>query len=274
MASPFISAALTKEDSQIPAISPLDIEKKEESLKRVSSDSLQYKSGFLGGVPMDKPRPLEKKEGILSPMNYLTNILSANVYDVAIESPLHYAPKLSQGLGVHLWLKREDLQPLRGAYNMMSKLSREQLNKGVICSSAGNHDQGVALAAKKLKCDAVIAMPVTTPEIKWKYVEKLDAKVVLVGDSYDEAQVYAKQRAKQDGHMFIPPFDHPDIIMGQGTIGMEVVRQLKGPLHAIFVPVGGGGLIAGIAAYVKRVRPEVCKSVFDSSSHYGKIFWH
>ncbi|XXG86060.1 hypothetical protein AAC387_Pa11g1036 [Persea americana] len=112
MASPFISAALTKEDSQIPAISPLDIEKKEESLKRVSSDSLQYKSGFLGGVPMDKPRPLEKKEGILSPMNYLTNILSANVYDVAIESPLHYAPKLSQGLGVHLWLKREDLQPV------------------------------------------------------------------------------------------------------------------------------------------------------------------
>lgn len=109
---------------------------------------------------------------------------------------------------------------------------------------------------------------------QWKYVEKLDAKVVLVGDSYDEAQAYAKQRAKQDGRMFIPPFDHPDIIMGQGTIGMEVVRQLKGPLHAIFVPVGGGGLIAGIAAYVKRVRPEVCKSVFDSSSHYGKIFWH
>lgn len=109
---------------------------------------------------------------------------------------------------------------------------------------------------------------------QWKSDEKLDAKVVLVGDSNDEAQAYAKQRAKQDGRMFIPPFDHPDIIMGQGTIGMEVVRQLKGPLHAVFVPVGGGGLIAGIAAYVKRVRPEVCKSVFDSSSHYSKIFWH
>ncbi|TYJ39171.1 hypothetical protein E1A91_A04G048100v1 [Gossypium mustelinum] len=140
---------------------------------------------------------------------------------------------------------------------MMAKLTNEQLEKGVICSSAGNHAQGVALAARKLGCNAVIAMPVTTPEIKWQSVERLGATVVLVGDSYDEAQAYAKKRAKEESRTFIPPFDHPDVIMGQGTIGMEIVRQMQGPLHAIFVPVGGGGLIAGIAAYVKRVSPEV-----------------
>lgn len=140
---------------------------------------------------------------------------------------------------------------------MMVKLSKEQLERGVVCSSAGNHAQGVALAAQRLGCNAVIAMPVTTPEIKWRSVERLGATVVLVGDSYDEAQSYAKQQAEQEGRAFIPPFDHPDVIAGQGTVGMEIVRQLKGPLHAIFVPVGGGGLIAGIATYVKRVRPEV-----------------
>nr|CAD1832590.1 unnamed protein product [Ananas comosus var. bracteatus] len=140
---------------------------------------------------------------------------------------------------------------------MMAKMSREQLDRGVICSSAGNHAQGVALAAQKLGCDAVIVMPVTTPEIKWRSVERLGATVVLKGDSYDEAQSCAKQRCELEGRTFIPPFDHPDVITGQGTVGMEIIRQLKGPLHAIFVPVGGGGLIAGIAAYVKRVRPEI-----------------
>lgn len=140
---------------------------------------------------------------------------------------------------------------------MMAKLPKEQLDRGVICSSAGNHAQGVALAAKKLGCDAVIVMPVTTPEIKWKSVQRLGATVVLVGDSYDEAQLYAKERAGSECRTFIPPFDHPDIIVGQGTVGMEIVRQLKGPLHAIFVPVGGGGLIAGIATYIKCVCPEV-----------------
>ncbi|CAL4935570.1 unnamed protein product [Urochloa decumbens] len=195
-------------------------------------------------------------------MEYLTSVLSSKVYDVAIESPLQLATKLSDRLGVNLWIKREDLQPvfsfkLRGAYNMMAKLSREQLERGVICSSAGNHAQGVALSAQRLGCDAVIVMPVTTPEIKWKSVERLGATVVLEGDSYDEAQSYAKLRCQQEGRTFIPPFDHPDVITGQGTVGMEIVRQLQGPLHAIFVPVGGGGLIAGIAAYVKRVRPEV-----------------
>ncbi|KAI3687868.1 hypothetical protein L1987_81571 [Smallanthus sonchifolius] len=146
---------------------------------------------------------------------------------------------------------------LRGAYNMMAKLPKEQLAQGVICSSAGNHAQGVALAAKTLGCDAVIVMPITTPRIKWESVKRLGATVVLEGDSYDEAQAYAKRRGENENRTFIPPFDHPDIIMGQGTVGMEIVRQMQGPIHAIFVPVGGGGLIAGIAAYVKRVSPEV-----------------
>ncbi|KAH7673882.1 threonine dehydratase protein [Dioscorea alata] len=234
-------------------------------LLKVTTESLQYESGYLGGISEKTPlRSGERsgEDGALNPMAYLTSILSSKVYDVAIESPLQLASKLSERLGVNLWLKREDLQPvfsfkLRGAYNMMARLSKEQLEKGVICSSAGNHAQGVALSAQRLGCDAVIVMPVTTPEIKWKSVERLGATVVLVGDSYDEAQLYAKKRAEQDGRTFIPPFDHPDVIMGQGTIGMEIIRQLKSPVHAIFVPVGGGGLIAGIAAYVKLVRPEI-----------------
>ncbi|KAJ6841082.1 threonine dehydratase biosynthetic, chloroplastic-like [Iris pallida] len=241
--------------------SPVVPKEKEKEKERmvVSSESLQYESGFLGGV---SERTCVGAEGAAEAMGYLTDILSSRVYDVAFESPLQLAAKLSLRLDVNVWLKREDLQPvfsfkLRGAYNMMAKLSQEQLKRGVICSSAGNHAQGVALAAQKLGCNAVIAMPTTTPEIKWKSVERLGARVVLVGDSYDEAQSYAKKRAEQDGFTFIPPFDHPDVITGQGTVGMEVIRQLKGPLHAIFVPVGGGGLIAGIAAYVKRVRPEV-----------------
>ncbi|TVU45409.1 hypothetical protein EJB05_04896, partial [Eragrostis curvula] len=231
---------------------------------RVAPESLQRESGCL--VPGARERGSEEDgfgdgEGP-GAMEYLTRVLSSKVYDVAIESPLQLATKLSDRLGVNLWIKREDLQPvfsfkLRGAYNMMAKLSPEQLERGVICSSAGNHAQGVALSAQRLGCDAVIVMPVTTPEIKWQSVKSLGATVVLKGDSYDEAQSYAKLRCEQEGRTFIPPFDHPDVIAGQGTVGMEIVRQLQGPLHAIFVPVGGGGLIAGIAAYVKRVRPEV-----------------
>ncbi|XVF55603.1 hypothetical protein PTKIN_Ptkin06aG0049200 [Pterospermum kingtungense] len=227
---------------------------------KVSANSLVYPSGYLGAAP---ERPMDEgNDDVINAMEYLTNILSSKVYDVAIESPLQLATKLSERLGNQIWLKREDLQPvfsfkLRGAYNMMAKLPRGQLERGVICSSAGNHAQGVALAAKRLGCNAVIAMPVTTPEIKWQSVERLGATVVLVGDSYDETQAYAKRRAKEEGRTFIPPFDHPDVIMGQGTVGMEIVRQVQCPLHAIFVPVGGGGLIAGIAAYVKRVCPEV-----------------
>ncbi|KAH0720706.1 hypothetical protein KY285_005578 [Solanum tuberosum] len=211
-----------------------------------------------------------------SGFQYLINILGARVYDVAHESPLQLAPKLSQKLGVNVWLKREDLQPvfsfnLRGAYNMMAKLSEEELKRGVICSSAGNHAQGVALASHKLGCNAIIVMPVTTPEIKWKSVERLGGNVVLMGDVYDESQAYA------EGRTFIPPFDHPDVIAGQGTIGMEINRQLKDKIHAIFVPVGGGGLIAGIAAFMKRVAPDVkiigvepCDAnAMAMSLHYG-----
>lgn len=232
------------------------------ALKRVSADSLQYQSGFLGAAP-DNSFASDDDASPVSAMEYLTKILSSKVYDVAVESPLQFAERLSETLGTNVFLKREDLQPvfsfkLRGAYNMMAKLPKEQLERGVICSSAGNHAQGVALSAKKLGCDAVIVMPVTTPEIKWKSVERLGATVVLVGDSYDEAQAYATMRAQKESRTFIPPFDNPDVIIGQGTIGMEIVSQMKGrPLHAIFVPVGGGGLIAGIAAYVKRVKPEV-----------------
>ncbi|XP_066386273.1 threonine dehydratase 1 biosynthetic, chloroplastic-like [Miscanthus floridulus] len=238
---------------------------------RVAPESLQRESGCLvagfrergaGAVDAEGFGDAAGGGGGPGAMEYLTSVLSSKVYDVAIESPLQLATKLSDRLGVNLWIKREDLQPvfsfkLRGAYNMMAKLPREQLERGVICSSAGNHAQGVALSAQRLGCDAVIVMPVTTPEIKWKSVERLGATVVLEGDSYDEAQSYAKLRCQQEGRTFIPPFDHPDVITGQGTVGMEIVRQLQGPLHAIFVPVGGGGLIAGIAAYVKRVRPEV-----------------
>ncbi|KAI3890916.1 hypothetical protein MKW92_046731 [Papaver armeniacum] len=198
-------------------------------LMKVSPESLQYESGFLGSVPSKQGIDELLGEDIPDSMSYLTNILSSKVYDVAIESPLQYAKKLSERIGVNVWLKREDLQPvfsfkLRGAYNMMAKLSEDQLARGVICSSAGNHAQGVALAAQRLGCDAVIVMPVTTPEIKWKSVKRLGAKVVLVGDSYDEAQAYAKQQGEQEGRTFIPPFDNPDVIMGQGTVGMEIVK--------------------------------------------------
>ncbi|XP_057513304.1 threonine dehydratase 1 biosynthetic, chloroplastic-like [Actinidia eriantha] len=259
---PYIVAVLSKQTAEIspvPAVAAHEKPLQAAPLYRVSPDSLRYPAGFLGAVP--EP-PLADGDGVIDAMEYLTNVLSSRVYDVAVESPLQFASKLSERLGVNMFLKREDLQPvfsfkLRGAYNMMAKLPKEQLEKGVICSSAGNHAQGVALAAQKLGCDAVIVMPVTTPEIKWKSVKRLGATVVLVGDSYDEAQAYAKKRGEEEGRTFVPPFDHPHVIMGQGTVGMEIVRQIQSPIHAIFVPVGGGGLIAGIAAYVKRVSPEV-----------------
>ncbi|KAL2250702.1 UNVERIFIED_CONTAM: Threonine dehydratase 1 biosynthetic, chloroplastic [Sesamum indicum] len=267
---PFVCATLYKPVAEnlplvekLPRVEPLAPplnEVVEKPLLRVSASSLQCESGYL--VPNENPGDGAVSNGTLNAMEYLTNILSSKVYDVAYESPFQLASKMSERWGVNVWLKREDLQPvfsfkLRGAYNMMAKLPKEQLERGVICSSAGNHAQGVALSAQRLGCNAVIAMPVTTPEIKWRSVERLGATVVLVGDSYDEAQAYAKKRAEDEGRTFIPPFDHPDVIIGQGTVGMEIVRQMKGPIEAIFVPVGGGGLIAGIAAYVKRVLPEV-----------------
>ncbi|KAK6140059.1 hypothetical protein DH2020_026194 [Rehmannia glutinosa] len=225
----------------------------EKPLLRVSPSSLQCESGYL--VPNENlGNGGAGRNGTLNAMEYLTNILSSKVYDVAFESPLQLATKLSERWG-SMSGSRERIFSL--AYNMMAKLPKEQLERGVICSSAGNHAQGVALSAQKLGCNAVIVMPVTTPEIKWRSVERLGATVVLVGDAYDEAQSYAKKRALKEGRTFIPPFDHPDVIIGQGTVGMEIVRQMQGPIEAIFVPVGGGGLIAGIAAYVKRVSPEV-----------------
>ncbi|KAF3441756.1 hypothetical protein FNV43_RR15671 [Rhamnella rubrinervis] len=269
---PFIAATLSEPKTEISpkrssfsAVADSEINASQSSLSspprlQVSPDSLQYPSGYLGAVPsLTVP---DENNGIVNAMGYLTSILSSKAYDVAIETPLQFAPKLSERLGVNVWLKREDLQPvfsfkIRGAYNMMAKLSKEQLERGVICSSAGNHAQGVAYSAKRLNCSAVIAMPVTTPEIKWQSVERLGATVVLIGDSYDEAQAYAKNRSKEEGRTFVPPFDHPDVISGQGTVGMEIIRQMQAPLHAIFVPVGGGGLIAGVAAYIKRVSPEV-----------------
>jgi len=194
--------------------------------------------------------------------DYLERILKARVYDVAQQTPLEFAPGLSRRLGNRLLLKREDLQAvfsfkLRGAYNKMSHLTPARLARGVITASAGNHAQGVALAAQKLGCRAVIVMPVTTPKIKVDAVLARGAEAVLRGDSYAEALAHAKKVRRRLGLSFVHAYDDPDVIAGQGTIGMEILRQHERPIHAIFVPVGGGGLIAGIAAYVKRVRPSV-----------------
>ncbi|MEQ1531678.1 MAG: threonine ammonia-lyase, biosynthetic, partial [Methylococcales bacterium] len=196
------------------------------------------------------------------PEKYIERILRARVYDVAMETPLDFAASLSERLDNSVYLKREDLQSvfsfkIRGAYNKMSLLDEASKAKGVIAASAGNHAQGVALSAKKLGIKAMIVMPKTTPEIKIKSVKSRGAKIVLFGDSYDEAYGHAQELAAQKGMVFIHPFDDPDVIAGQGTVAMEILRQQTGALHAIFVPVGGGGLCAGIAAYVKFVRPDV-----------------
>ena len=196
------------------------------------------------------------------PHSYIKQILEANVYDVAIETPIQRARFLSQRLDNNVLIKREDLQPvfsfkLRGAYNKMRQLSKEDLNKGIVTASAGNHAQGVALSAQKLGCKAIIVMPRTTPQIKVDAVRAWGAKVVLQGDTYDEASVYAKQLVIDQGMTYVHPYDDPEVIAGQGTIAMEILRQHAGKIDAIFVPVGGGGLAAGIAAYVKFVRPEV-----------------
>ena len=193
--------------------------------------------------------------------DYLERVLKARVYDVAMESPLELAPALSKRLRNRLLIKREDLQPvfsfkLRGAYNKMAGLPKPRLARGVIAASAGNHAQGVALAAQRLGCKAVIVMPVTTPRIKVDAVAARGAEVVLHGDSYVEAYRHALIKARR-GLAFVHPYDDPEVIAGQGTIGMEILRQHAAPIDAIFVPVGGGGLISGIAAYVKRVRPAV-----------------
>jgi threonine dehydratase len=193
---------------------------------------------------------------------YIERILKARVYDVAIESPLEEAPRLSRRLGNQVLLKREDLQPvfsfkIRGAYNRIAHLSEATAKRGVICSSAGNHAQGVALAAKHRGIPATIVMPQTAPSIKVQAVIDLGAEVVLHGDDYDAAFERALTIARERGMVFVHPFDDPDVIAGQGTIGVEILRQTGGHLDAIFIPVGGGGLIAGIAVYVKYLYPNV-----------------
>jgi threonine dehydratase len=193
--------------------------------------------------------------------DYLEKILNARVYDVAIETPLDLASSLSARNGNRILLKREDMQPvfsfkLRGAYNKMVRLTPAQRKRGVIAASAGNHAQGVALAAAKMGCRAVIVMPVTTPQIKINAVKSRGSEVILAGDSYDEAYAHALELEKQEKLTFVHPYDDPDVIAGQGTIGMEILRQHGEPIDAVFCAIGGGGLISGVAAYIKRLRPE------------------
>lgn len=198
----------------------------------------------------------------LTSTDYLKRVLTARVYDVAVETELTPARVLGRRLHNTVLLKREDQQAvfsfkLRGAYNKMAHLSAAQLKRGVICASAGNHAQGVALAAQRMGTRAVIVMPITTPQVKVDAVRALGGEVELAGDSYSDAYARALQLQREQGLTFVHPFDDPLVIAGQGTIGMEILRQQQGPLHAVFVPVGGGGLISGVAGYIKAVRPEV-----------------
>lgn len=194
--------------------------------------------------------------------DYLKRILTSKVYDVAVESPLERAPLLSQRIANNVLLKREDTQAvfsfkLRGAYNKMANLTPAARSRGVIAASAGNHAQGVALAATRLGCRAVIVMPTTSPQVKVDAVRRLGGEVVLAGDSFTDAYEHAQQLEKREKLTFVHPFDDPDVIAGQGTIGMEILRQHPGEIEAIFVAIGGGGLIAGVAAYIKQLRPEI-----------------
>ena len=198
----------------------------------------------------------------LSLGDYLKKILTARVYDVAVETPLELAKSLSLRIANQVFLKREDSQQvfsfkLRGAYNKMAHLTPEQLRRGVICASAGNHAQGVALGASRMGCKALIVMPTTTPRLKIDAVKALGGEVVLQGESYSDAYAHALLLEKQLGLTFVHPFDDPEVIAGQGTIAMEILRQHPGPIDAVFVAIGGGGLISGVAAYIKAVRPEI-----------------
>ena len=211
---------------------------------------------------MPRSRSTAPAAAPLSATDYLKQVLTARVYDVAIESDLDPARNLSRRLHNKVLLKREDQQPvfsfkLRGAYNKMAHLTPEQLQSGVICASAGNHAQGVALGAHKLGTRSVIVMPTTTPQLKIDAVKALGGEVVLAGDSYNDAYDHAVTLQAEQGLTFIHPFDDPLVIAGQGTIAMEILRQHQGPLAAVFVAIGGGGLISGVGAYIKAVRPEV-----------------
>lgn len=224
-------------------------------------------TGFEPGrIIVKLPAPITQFIPMLQ--HYIERILRARVYDVAIESPLDHAPALSRRYENALYIKREDMQPvfsfkLRGAYNKIANLDAVTRQAGVITASAGNHAQGVALAGQRLGIRTLIVMPCTTPEIKVRAVQQRGGETLLHGDSYDEACEYALQLAVQEKLTFVHPYDDPEVIAGQGTVGMEILRQIRhyrpfdGDIHAIFVPVGGGGLIAGVAAYVKFVRPEI-----------------
>src|SRR5450830_2069158 len=214
--------------------------------------------GMLSGSRHPTTAIVPKKETMTT--DYLQKILTARVYDVAVETPLEIANTLSQRMENRIYFKREDMQSvfsfkLRGAYNKMAQLSPAQLKRGVICASAGNHAQGVALSAARLGCRALIVMPTTTPPVKIDAVKArggASVEVVLHGESYTDAYNHALTLEKEQKLTFVHPFDDPDVIAGQGTIGMEILRQHSGPIHAIFVAIGGGGLIAGVAAYVKQ----------------------
>lgn len=211
--------------------------------------------------------------------HYLQKILTSSVYDVAEETPLELASNLSHRLNNHIWIKREDLQPvfsfkIRGAYNKMAALTAIELSKGVITASAGNHAQGVALSAQKLNCRAVIVMPSTTPQIKVDAVRSRGGEVVLHGNSFNDAYDHAMMLVQQSGMTYIPPFDDPYVIAGQGTVGLEITRQHSRPIDAIFVPIGGGGLAAGVAAYIKNIRPTIKVigvQTHDSNAMYQSI---
>lgn len=203
--------------------------------------------------------------------------MRSKVYDVAVETPLEYSAKLSKELHTHVYLKREDLQPvfsfkLRGAYNKMVSLTPKEKAQGVIAASAGNHAQGVALAAQKLGIKAVIVMPKTTPSIKINAVRALHGKVVLHGNDYNEAYTHAVELAASEHLVFIHPYDDPKVIAGQGTVGMEILKQAPSPIDAIFVPVGGGGLIAGVAAYVKAINPSI--KIIGVESDESACLWN
>ncbi|MFM1885643.1 MAG: threonine dehydratase [Pseudomonadota bacterium] len=211
--------------------------------------------------------------------DYIERILRARVYDVAVQTPLEPMRRLGQRLGCEVLLKREDLQPvhsfkLRGAYNKIANLDPATAARGVICASAGNHAQGVALAASRRGIPAVIVMPVTTPTLKIEAVRALGGEVILHGDVYDAACDHAMRLAQERGMVFVHPFDDPDVIAGQGTIGMEILRQSPGPLDAVFVAIGGGGLVAGVAAYIKYLSPStrvIGVEPEDSASMYESL---
>ncbi len=225
-----------------------------------------YDGGPVPAPPAPGLLPLRAMTEPLTPHDYLTRILNARVYDVAIESDLDLARTLSQRLHNKVLLKREDQQPvfsfkLRGAYNKMAHLPPADLQRGVICASAGNHAQGVAMSAHKLGTRAVVVMPTTTPGVKIDAVRTLGGEVVLHGDSYSDAYLHAVQLQEQQGLTFVHPFDDPDVIAGQGTVAMEILQQVQKlgtqRLDAVFVAIGGGGLISGVANYIKAVRPDV-----------------